>query len=214
MSSRSASHWAIESYQEGPQLDAASFYSKLETGGVLPTTSQPSAGVFAEMYRTLAKTSASILSIHISSGLSGTLNSARAGAHGSPRSQGHLLRHQNPLGRIRLDGGSRRARLQGRVGQGAGPPAARENPRLNRDDLHAQGIEVPHPRRKDQPHQGAARLDVWISSRSSVWIQGRREIHPTRTGADDLRRHQEPGGDHENPAVRRRALPRPGGPRA
>jgi len=69
-----------ESFQEGPQFDSPSFYSKLETTGLLPTTSQPSAGVFAELYRTLAKTSESILSIHISSGLSGTLNSARAGA--------------------------------------------------------------------------------------------------------------------------------------
>jgi len=73
-----------DSYQEGPQLDAASFYSKLETGGVLPTTSQPSAGMFAELYRSLAKTSASIFSIHISSGLSGTLNSALAGAKEVP----------------------------------------------------------------------------------------------------------------------------------
>jgi DegV family protein with EDD domain len=73
-----------ESYQEGPQLDAASFYSKLDSGGVLPTTSQPSAGMFAEVYRTLAKTSKSILSIHISSGLSGTMNSALAGAKEVP----------------------------------------------------------------------------------------------------------------------------------
>ncbi len=36
-----------ESFQEGPQLDAASFYTKLDTGGILPTTSQPSAGMFA-----------------------------------------------------------------------------------------------------------------------------------------------------------------------
>jgi DegV family protein with EDD domain len=69
-----------ESFQEGPQLDAASFYTKLDTGGILPTTSQPSAGIFAELYRNLAKTSASIFSIHISSGLSGTLNAAQAGA--------------------------------------------------------------------------------------------------------------------------------------
>ena len=69
-----------ESFQEGPQLDAASFYTKLDTGGILPTTSQPSAGIFAELYRNLAKTSASVFSIHISSGLSGTLNAAQAGA--------------------------------------------------------------------------------------------------------------------------------------
>jgi len=67
-------------YQEGPKLDAPSFYDRLETGGELPTTSQPSSGEFAELYRTLAKDDPSILSIHISSGLSGTLNSALAAA--------------------------------------------------------------------------------------------------------------------------------------
>jgi DegV family protein with EDD domain len=39
------------------------------------------------LYRTLAKTSESILSIHISSGLSGTLNSARAGAQEVPEAK-------------------------------------------------------------------------------------------------------------------------------
>jgi DegV family protein with EDD domain len=69
-----------ETYEEGPRLDAPSFYQKLEAGEDLPTTSQPSVGLFAELYRRLAKTNPSILSIHMSSGLSGTLQSARAGA--------------------------------------------------------------------------------------------------------------------------------------
>jgi DegV family protein with EDD domain len=46
----------------------------------LPTTSQPSAGDFAETYRRLAAADPDILSIHISSGLSGTANAARAAA--------------------------------------------------------------------------------------------------------------------------------------
>jgi DegV family protein with EDD domain len=74
-------------YQEGPELDAASFYNRLETGGELPTTSQPSSGEFAELYRTLAKDDPSILSIHISSGLSGTLNSALAAAEEVPEAK-------------------------------------------------------------------------------------------------------------------------------
>jgi DegV family protein with EDD domain len=69
-----------DTYQEGPQLDAPGFYARLESGDTLPTTSQPSAGEFAEVYRSLAESSPGILSIHISSGLSGTLNSARAAA--------------------------------------------------------------------------------------------------------------------------------------
>lgn len=76
-----------ELYQEGPRLDAASFYSKLEAGGELPTTSQPSAGEFAEVYRKLAKDDPSILSIHISSGLSGTLNSALTAATEVPEAK-------------------------------------------------------------------------------------------------------------------------------
>jgi DegV family protein with EDD domain len=43
----------------------------------IPTTAQPSAGIFAELYRKLAEKE--IFSIHISSGLSGTINSARDG---------------------------------------------------------------------------------------------------------------------------------------
>jgi DegV family protein with EDD domain len=52
----------------------------LEASENLPTTSQPSAGDFAEAYRQLAETDPDILSIHISSGLSGTYNSAITGA--------------------------------------------------------------------------------------------------------------------------------------
>lgn len=67
-------------FEEGPELDAASFYTRLEMGGELPTTSQPAPATFADLYRRLAKIAPPILSIHISSGLSGTLNSARAAA--------------------------------------------------------------------------------------------------------------------------------------
>ncbi|MBT3187781.1 MAG: DegV family protein [Anaerolineae bacterium] len=57
------------------------FYDRLEAmRPAIPTTAQPSAGIFHELYEKLAKTKEQILSIHISSGLSGTLNSAINGA--------------------------------------------------------------------------------------------------------------------------------------
>jgi len=57
------------------------FYNRLETmRPEIPTTAQPSSGAFADMYQKLAETSKNILSVHISSGLSGTFNSARLGA--------------------------------------------------------------------------------------------------------------------------------------
>src|SRR5512147_1934533 len=61
-------------------LSADEFYNRLEAmRPLIPTTAQPSSGIFAELYRRLAETGQEILSIHISSGLSGTLNSARTG---------------------------------------------------------------------------------------------------------------------------------------
>jgi DegV family protein with EDD domain len=57
------------------------FYNRLEAMRPhIPTTAQPSSGMFAELYQKLAETSKNILSVHISSGLSGTFNSARLGA--------------------------------------------------------------------------------------------------------------------------------------
>ena len=67
-------------YREGVDIQPGEFYRLLAAAEALPTTSQPSAGEFAEVYRRLAATDPDILSIHISSGLSGTVNAARAGA--------------------------------------------------------------------------------------------------------------------------------------
>jgi DegV family protein with EDD domain len=49
-----------------------------------PITSTPSAGSFAAVYKRLAATDPEILSIHMSSGLSGGVNAARAGAEMTP----------------------------------------------------------------------------------------------------------------------------------
>jgi DegV family protein with EDD domain len=67
-------------YREGVDIQPAEFYPLLEKSEGMPTTSQPSAGEFADTYRKILETDQDILSIHISSGLSGTYNSAIAGA--------------------------------------------------------------------------------------------------------------------------------------
>lgn len=69
-----------QSYREGVDIRPGEFYRLLAEAHGLPVTSQPSAGDFAETYRRLAATDPDILSIHMSSGLSGTFNSATAGA--------------------------------------------------------------------------------------------------------------------------------------
>lgn len=61
-------------------ISADDFYNRLEAmRPQIPTTAQPSSGIFAELYRKLGQMEKNILSIHISSGLSGTINSARSG---------------------------------------------------------------------------------------------------------------------------------------
>jgi len=69
-----------KSYREDVDIQPDGFYPLLEASDNLPTTSQPSAGDFAETYRRVAATDPDILSIHMTSGLSGTVNSARAAA--------------------------------------------------------------------------------------------------------------------------------------
>jgi DegV family protein with EDD domain len=62
-------------------ISADEFYNRLEAmRPAIPSTAQPSSGSFSEIYRKVADASKNILSIHISSGLSGTINSARMGA--------------------------------------------------------------------------------------------------------------------------------------
>ncbi len=62
------------------EISADDFYNRLEAiRPAIPTTAQPSSGIFAEMYRKIAQMENNILSIHISSGLSGTINAARDG---------------------------------------------------------------------------------------------------------------------------------------
>jgi DegV family protein with EDD domain len=61
-------------------ISADDFYNRLEAmRPAIPTTAQPSSGMFEALYRKLAETSKDIFSIHISSGLSGTINSAQVG---------------------------------------------------------------------------------------------------------------------------------------
>jgi DegV family protein with EDD domain len=61
-------------------ITADTFYDRLEAmRPQIPTTAMPSTGLFAELYRKVAQAGENVLSIHISSGLSGTINAAREG---------------------------------------------------------------------------------------------------------------------------------------
>src|SRR5579885_716283 len=66
-----------DAYLDGVELDNVSFYQKLEASRDLPRTSQPSPAAFQEAFQRLIDEGAdAILSIHLSSKLSGTYQSA------------------------------------------------------------------------------------------------------------------------------------------
>jgi len=61
-----------------PDFDA--FYESLRSSAQLPTTSQPSIGDFLAVYEPLVEEGCDIVSIHISGGISGTVEAARQAA--------------------------------------------------------------------------------------------------------------------------------------
>ncbi len=61
-------------------LTQEEFFQRMQSAPDLPTTSQPSVGSFTEIYEKALKTAESVISIHISSKLSGTVEAARLAA--------------------------------------------------------------------------------------------------------------------------------------
>jgi DegV family protein with EDD domain len=76
-----------KTYREGIDINPEDFYQLLAETDSLPITSQPPAGEFADLYRRLAAEDPEILSIHMTSGLSGTYNSSLAGAEMVPEAK-------------------------------------------------------------------------------------------------------------------------------
>jgi len=72
--------WDDNLRRESDYEDLDRFYERLRESEVLPTTSQPSIGDFTAVYEPLLAAGNDIYSIHIASGLSGTLESAREAA--------------------------------------------------------------------------------------------------------------------------------------
>jgi len=74
-----------ESYLDWIEMEPEEFYNRLESSSVLPKTSQPSPADFLAAYRELAEQGCdSIVSIHLSTQLSGTISSATLASADSP----------------------------------------------------------------------------------------------------------------------------------
>jgi len=65
-----------KTYQQGIDMSNDDFYHLADTTGVIPKTSQPTPQQFIDFYKRIAQASDTILSLHVTSKLSGTFNSA------------------------------------------------------------------------------------------------------------------------------------------
>lgn len=68
-------------YRDGDNLSGEQFMEMMASSKALPKTSQPPIGEFVELYDELGKDGSEIVSIHMTNGLSGTVEAARQAAN-------------------------------------------------------------------------------------------------------------------------------------
>ena len=70
-------NWDGRTDRESDMADYDAFYDHMRSAATLPSTSQPSVGDFLTVYEPLVEAGDDILSIHLSGGISGTVEAAR-----------------------------------------------------------------------------------------------------------------------------------------
>ncbi len=74
-------------YADGFELSTEEFYKMMEASESVPTSSQPTYGAFYEMYQEIVDQYDKIISIHLSSKISGAVETARMAANAVDRSK-------------------------------------------------------------------------------------------------------------------------------
>lgn len=98
-----------KTYLQGIDLSYEDFYRLVETTDALPSTSQPTPYQFTEFYRKIARPRDTILSIHVTEKLSGTMASARAAAE-ELKNELHIVPFDSASGTISMGMMAREAR--------------------------------------------------------------------------------------------------------
>ncbi len=80
-----------ETYREGVDLSSEQFYEKIASSKAMPRTSQPAPHEFETIYRELMDESDGIVSLHMSSKLSGTYQSANMAANAIGSEKIHVI---------------------------------------------------------------------------------------------------------------------------
>ncbi len=77
-------HWGEDTYRDGQDIRAEEFYDRLAESRTIPTTSQVTVNEFNMLFKTLLDEDYAVLVLLISSGISGTVESAQQAAENFP----------------------------------------------------------------------------------------------------------------------------------
>ncbi len=82
--------WGNETFEDGVTIQPEAFYSRLQSSKSMPSTSQPSVGVFQQAFARLLEKDMDVLGIFISSKISGTVQSAMQARELLPSAKEHI----------------------------------------------------------------------------------------------------------------------------
>src|SRR5262249_60736341 len=80
-------YFGSENYLDKVTIMPAEFYARFSVTDVAPKTSQPPPADFTQVYENVAQHAGSIVSVHLSAGLSGTYQAAVVGARPVPKTR-------------------------------------------------------------------------------------------------------------------------------
>ena len=106
-------HFGQATFLQGIELSNADFYRMADESGTIPKTAQPSPQQFIEFYKQIAEPGDTILSIHVTSKLSGTFESAELAAR-DLRDTFHIIPFDSLSGSAAMGYMCREARLMDR----------------------------------------------------------------------------------------------------
>jgi DegV family protein with EDD domain len=108
-------HFENKMYLQGVDLTNDDFYHLADSTGVIPKTSQPTPNQFVEFYKRIAQAGDTIISLHVTSKLSGTFDSAVLAAH-ELKEQFHIIPFDSASGSAAMGYMCKEIRLLERAG--------------------------------------------------------------------------------------------------
>jgi DegV family protein with EDD domain len=108
-------HFGEEMYLQGVDMSDGEFYKRAAKSSIFPKTSQPSPAQFVQFYRKIAEAGETILSLHVTSKLSGTFASAQMAAR-ELMGEFRILPIDSASGSAAIGFMAREARLMERAG--------------------------------------------------------------------------------------------------